>query len=104
MRRVVIATLRGNLRRLVGTSFAVCLGVAFLAGTLVLSDTLRANFDSLFEQALGRTDFLGFLGGFLLVFAVVALVVATFSIYNTFCILVAQRSREAALLRAIGAS
>jgi putative ABC transport system permease protein len=38
------------------------------------------------------------------VFAVVALVVATFSIYNTFSILVAQRTRESALLRALGAS
>jgi putative ABC transport system permease protein len=40
----------------------------------------------------------------LLVFAFVALVVATFSIYNTFSILVAQRTRESALLRALGAS
>src|SRR6185503_18691244 len=40
----------------------------------------------------------------LLAFAVIALVVATFSIHNTFSILVAQRTRESALLRAIGAS
>ncbi|MGH9189045.1 MAG: ABC transporter permease [Acidimicrobiales bacterium] len=40
----------------------------------------------------------------LLVFAGVALLVATFSIYNTFSILVAQRTRESALLRAVGAS
>jgi putative ABC transport system permease protein len=38
------------------------------------------------------------------VFAGVALLVATFSIYNTFSILIAQRTRESALLRAIGAS
>jgi putative ABC transport system permease protein len=49
-------------------------------------------------------DFLGFFRAFLLVFAGVALVVATFSVYNTFSILVAQRTREAALLRALGAS
>ena len=48
-------------------------------------------------------DFLGFLKNFLLAFAGVALVVATFSISNTFTILAAQRSRESALLRAIGA-
>ena len=36
-------------------------------------------------------------------FAGVALLVASFSIYNTFSILVAQRSRESALLRALGA-
>jgi putative ABC transport system permease protein len=49
-------------------------------------------------------DFLGFFKAFLLVFAGIALVVAAFSIYNTFSILVAQRSRESALLRALGAS
>lgn len=40
----------------------------------------------------------------LLVFAAIALVVGTFLIINTFSILVAQRSRELALLRALGAS
>jgi putative ABC transport system permease protein len=40
----------------------------------------------------------------LIVFAFVALVVATFSIHNTFSILVTQRTRESALLRALGAS
>lgn len=48
--------------------------------------------------------FLGFLNKFLLVFAGVSLVVGTFLIINTFSILVAQRSRELALLRALGAS
>jgi len=47
---------------------------------------------------------LGFLNAFLLVFAAIALVVGTFLIINTFSILVAQRSRELALLRALGAS
>src|SRR5205814_2245208 len=37
-------------------------------------------------------------------FAGIALLVATFSIYNTFSIIGAQRSREAALLRAVGAT
>jgi putative ABC transport system permease protein len=55
-------------------------------------------------QELIDDDFLGFFETFLLVFAGIALVVAAFSIYNTFSILVAQRSREAALLRALGAS
>jgi len=49
-------------------------------------------------------EILGFLQTFLLVFAVVSLVVGTFLIINTFSILVAQRSRELALLRALGAS
>jgi putative ABC transport system permease protein len=47
---------------------------------------------------------LGFLNTFLLVFAAVSLVVGAFLIINTFSILVAQRSRELALLRALGAS
>ena len=49
-------------------------------------------------------EILGFLQTFLLVFAGIALVVGTFLIINTFSILVAQRSRELALLRAMGAS
>src|SRR5262249_38344718 len=48
--------------------------------------------------------FLNFFKTFLVVFAVIALLVATFSIHNTFTILVAQRTRESALLRSIGAS
>ena len=54
------------------------------------------------EKALDK--FLGFLNTFLLVFAGISLVVGTFLIVNTFSILVAQRSRELALLRALGAS
>ncbi|WP_018158155.1 ABC transporter permease [Demetria terragena] len=47
---------------------------------------------------------LSFITTFLLIFAGVALVVGSFLIVNTFSILVAQRSRELALLRALGAS
>ena len=54
------------------------------------------------EDAVG--EILGFINTFLLVFAVVAVVVGTFLIVNTFSILVAQRSRELALTRALGAS
>ena len=55
------------------------------------------------QDEIGKA-FLDFFTTFLLVFAAIALVVATFSIYNTFTILVAQRTRESALLRAVGAS
>ncbi len=48
-------------------------------------------------------DQLGFFNTFLLVFGVIALIVGSFIIFNTFSIIVAQRSREMALLRAIGA-
>ena len=47
---------------------------------------------------------LSFFTIFLGVFAGIALVVSVFSIYNTFSIIVAQRTREMALLRAVGAS
>src|SRR3546814_16655887 len=47
---------------------------------------------------------MGFLTTFLLVFAGVSLVVGIFLIINTFSILIAQRSRELALLRALGVS
>jgi len=47
---------------------------------------------------------LSFFTTFLLVFAVIAVIVGGFVIYNTFGILVAQRGRELALLRAVGAS
>ncbi|MGH9179446.1 MAG: ABC transporter permease, partial [Acidimicrobiales bacterium] len=56
MRTILRATMRASARRLAGTGLAVCLAVAFLAGTLLLSDTLRANFDRLFATALGRAD------------------------------------------------
>ena len=46
---------------------------------------------------------LQFVDMFLMVFAIVALVVGSFVIYNTFSITVAQRTKETALLRAIGA-
>jgi putative ABC transport system permease protein len=49
---------RAARRRLVGTFLAVFLGVAFLTGTLVLGDTLRANFDTLFAGANAGTDVL----------------------------------------------
>ena len=46
---------------------------------------------------------LRFLTIFFLIFAIVAVVVGAFVIYNSFSIIVAQRTREMALLRAIGA-
>jgi putative ABC transport system permease protein len=43
-------------RRLIGSTLTVVLGVAFLSGTLLLGDTLKANFDNLFTQANAGTD------------------------------------------------
>jgi len=56
------------------------------------------------EQAARITDGLNFFSTFLLIFAAIALVVGSFIILNTFSMLVAQRTRELALLRALGAS
>jgi putative ABC transport system permease protein len=55
------------------------------------------------DQASDVEEFLGFIRAFLLGFAAVALFVGGFLIVNTFSILVAQRTRELALLRALGA-
>ncbi|GHF55783.1 ABC transporter permease [Streptomyces griseosporeus] len=54
--RLSLASLRAHRRRFAGTFLAVFLGVAFLAGTLVMGDTLRASFDSLFGNATSGTD------------------------------------------------
>ena len=56
------------------------------------------------EAATEINKALSFISTFLLVFAGVSLVVGSFLIINTFSILVAQRSRELALFRALGAS
>src|SRR6476661_5613424 len=55
------------------------------------------------ESATGINKALNFINIFLLVFAGIALFVGSFLIINTFSILVAQRSRELAMLRALGA-
>ncbi|MFJ9535708.1 ABC transporter permease [Streptomyces sp. NPDC101225] len=54
--RLSVSSLRAHRRRFAGTFLAVFLGVAFLAGTLVMGDTLRAGFDSMFGSATSGTD------------------------------------------------
>ena len=56
------------------------------------------------ENADAVKEGIGFFSTFLLVFAFIALFVGAFIIFNTFSIIVAQRTREMALLRALGAS
>jgi putative ABC transport system permease protein len=48
--------LLGHKFRFVATALAVMLGVAFMAGTLVLTDTIRATFDNLFADVYQGTD------------------------------------------------
>ncbi|MFI5930281.1 ABC transporter permease [Micromonospora sp. NPDC051543] len=75
-----------------------------------MARTLGADFDvktgeQLAEDAAASLkEGLSFFNKILLGFAAVALLVATFLILNTFSIIVAQRTRELALMRAIGAS
>ncbi|MGH8774441.1 MAG: ABC transporter permease [Jiangellaceae bacterium] len=72
----------------------------------ILPDELeaRTGTETSNETSDGLRDALGFFTTFLLVFAAVALFVGTFLILNTFSILVAQRSQEMALYRALGAT
>ncbi len=66
--------------------------------------TVRTGKQVADEQAAATNGFIGIFRNFLLGFAAVTLFVGVFLILNTFSILVAQRTRELALMRAIGAS
>jgi putative ABC transport system permease protein len=68
------------------------------------SAVVRTGKEQADESASDITDSLGFLKIGLLVFAGVAVLVGGFLIFNTFAVTVAQRSREFALLRTLGAS
>src|SRR5215471_18620683 len=64
----------------------------------VTGATVTKEMQDAFQQAMG------FFNTFMLIFAVIALLVGAFMIFNTFSITVAQRTRENGLLRALGAS
>ena len=59
---------------------------------------------SLGSRCRASNSFFGILRTILLVFALIALFVGSYIIINTFSILIAQRTRELALLRALGAT
>lgn len=73
---------------------------AVLPATLEAVDGKKSNEDA--SKSLSTVT--NFMTTFLLVFAGISLVVGTFLIVNTFSIIVAQRGRELALFRALGAS
>src|SRR5204863_700326 len=79
--------LAGNLRQ------ALPHGLEAITGAAMIKET-QDNFARV----------LAFFNTFLLIFAVVALLVGAFMIFNTFSITVAQRTRENGLMRALGAS
>ncbi len=56
------------------------------------------------EQAARLQEGLGFFNTFLLVFGGISLIVGSFVVYNAFRVVVAQRGRELALLRVLGAT
>jgi putative ABC transport system permease protein len=89
MRLLAIRTLAAHRARLAMTLAAVCLGAAFVAGTLFFTASVEV-------ASAMRDALLGFAG--------IALMVGSFVIANTFAMLVGQRTRELALLRAIGLS
>lgn len=75
-----------------------------------LADTGNGNYEVLTGKQITKENQdaiqkqLGFFSVLLVIFGLIALVVGSVIIYNTFSIVVAQRTREMALLRAIGAS
>ena len=56
MWKTTLKSICAHKRRLLGTSSAVVLGVAFLAATLVLGDTMEAGFGDMFTEANAGTD------------------------------------------------
>ena len=56
MIRIVIEGLLARKLRLIATALAVTLGVAFMAGTLVLTDTISRTFNDLFATVYQGTD------------------------------------------------
>lgn len=75
-----------------------------LSAVLPMGAEVVSGDDQTQEQLSSVTDGLGFITTGLLAFAGVAVFVGAFIIQNTFRITVAQRTKELALLRAIGAS
>ena len=77
---------------------------AAIARELGSEFAVRTGKEQAEKQAQDLSDALGFIRTALLVFAAVALLVGSFLIFNTFSVTVAQRTREFALLRTLGAS
>src|SRR5688500_12987078 len=56
MIRVALRGLAGRKLRALLTSFAIVLGVAMVSGTFVLTDTIEAGFDTIFERSYEGSD------------------------------------------------
>ncbi len=56
MFKVAVKAALFNKRRLVGTGISIIIGIAFLAGTFVLTDTISRTFNTLFADVFKETD------------------------------------------------
>jgi putative ABC transport system permease protein len=56
LRRLAVKSLWARKVRALTTTLAVVIGVAFVAGTYILTDTTFAAFDEIFEDSLAKTD------------------------------------------------
>lgn len=77
--------------------------IAAIQPTLPEGSLVQSGQSAAEEQAGDIQEGLAFFNTFLLTFAFIALFVGAFLIYNTFRIVVSQRTRELALFRALGA-
>jgi putative ABC transport system permease protein len=75
-----------------------------VAAVMPTSVEVRTGEENAQQQTDDIEDDLGFLKTALLIFAWIALFVGAFTIFNTFSITVAQRTREFGMLRTLGAS
>ena len=92
VRTLAVRALAAHRARLAMTLAAVAMGTAFVAGTLFFTDSTEGAADT----PTLRNALLGF--------AAIAVLAGTFVIANTFTMLVGRRTRELALLRAVGLS
>ena len=56
MLKLTLSTIKANKARFLLTSVAVVLGVAFMAGTLVLTDTIRQSYNDIAGNVYKSTD------------------------------------------------
>jgi putative ABC transport system permease protein len=78
--------------------------VSEINGILPAGTQVRTGTEQAAEDAKGTDEFISFLRYFLLAFGVIALFVGAFVIFNSLSITIAQRTRELATLRTLGAS
>jgi len=56
MLKLATKSVLAHKRRLIGTGLSVIIGIAFLAGTFVFTDTIKRTFDNLFSDVFKNTD------------------------------------------------